>query len=41
MDGQTDDASNKDAKAELGFDLRPRYPFRFTSEHVAIDILAA
>jgi hypothetical protein len=37
----TDDASDEDAKTELSFDLRPRYPFRFTSEHVPIDILTA
>ena len=37
----TDDASDKDTKTELGFDLGPRYPFCFTSKDVAIDVLAA
>ena len=41
MDGPTNDAPDEDTKAELGFDLRPRYPFRFTPEHIAVDILTA
>ena len=37
--GLTYDAPDKDAKAELGFDLRPRDSFRFAPEHVTVDVL--
>lgn len=36
--GLTDYAPDKDAKTEFSFDLRPRYPFGLTSEHVPIDV---
>ena len=39
MDELTNDTPDEDAKTELSFDLRPRYPFGFAPKYVPIDIL--